>query len=131
MLRASLSINNILMQLTLVQTQTSPIVEEFAEKMATLNLLYYASEAATEMEFESMEELHDSVKRAMEFCVSAGIPLKGNFQRVYKCFDDGISYDWKLSQLGYRLVCLNGKPSNSNVARSLIKLIKDEHINHF
>ena len=66
------------MQLTLVQTQTSPVMDEFAEKMAALNLLYYASEAANEMEFDSMEELQDSVKRAMEFCLSAGIPIKGN-----------------------------------------------------
>src|ERR1035437_9714813 len=102
------------MQLALVHTQTSPVVDEFAEKMAELNLLYYASEDATEMEFDSMEELHNSVKRSMEYCLSAGIPIKGNFQRVYKCFDDGISYDWKLSPLGYRLVCLNGNPSNSN-----------------
>jgi uncharacterized protein YqgV (UPF0045/DUF77 family) len=119
------------MQLTLVQTQTSPVIDEFVEKIAELNLLYYASEAASEMEFNSLEELHDSVKRAMEFCLSAGIPIKGNFQRIYKCFDDGISYDWKLSQLGYKLVCLNGNPSNPVVARSIIKLIKDEHLNHF
>lgn len=118
------------MQLTLIRTQTSPVLEEFAEKMAALNLLYYASEAAAEMEFDSFEELHDSVKRAMEFCLSAGIPIKGNFQRVYKCYDDGISYDWKLSQLGYRLVCLNGNPANSNVARSFIQLIKNDHLNH-
>lgn len=119
------------MQLTLIQTQTSPGVDEFAEKMAALNLLYYASEAATEMEFDSMEELQNSVKRAMEFCLSAGISIKGNFQRVYKCFDDGILYDWKLSQLGYRLVCLSGKSSNPTVARSFIQLIKDDYLNHF
>lgn len=119
------------MQLTLTQTQTSPVIEEFAEKMAELNLLFYASEAANEMEFDSMEELQDSVKRSMEYCLSAGIPIKGNFQRVYKCFDNSIMYDWKLSMLGYRLVCLNGNPSNSTVARSFIKLIKDNHLNHF
>ncbi|MBI4947539.1 MAG: hypothetical protein HY840_14195 [Bacteroidetes bacterium] len=119
------------MQLTLIQTRTSPVMDEFAEKMATLNLLYYASEAATEMEFDSPEELQDSVKRAIEFCLSAGIPIKGNFQRVYKCFDDGILYDWKVSQLGYKLVCLSGKPSNPIVARSFIQLIKDNHLNHF
>lgn len=118
------------MQLTRIQTQTSPVVDEFVEKMAALNLLYYATEAASEMEFNSIEELQDSVKRSMEFCLSAGIPVKGNFQRVYKCFDEGITYDWKLSQLGYRLVCLNGKPSNSTVARSLIQLIKDNQVNH-
>jgi restriction endonuclease Mrr len=119
------------MELTLVQTQTSPVVDEFLEKLADLNLLYNASEAALEMEFETLEELHDSVKRAMEYCLSAGIPIKGNFQRVYTCFDDGITYDWKLSPLGYRLVCLSGKPSNPNVARLTIRLVKEEHLNNF
>jgi hypothetical protein len=75
--------------------------------------------------------LHNSVKYAMEICLSAGIPIKGNFQRVYKSFDDGLTYDWKLSLLAYKLVCLNGKSSNSNVARLTIKLIKDQHLNHF
>lgn len=131
MVNASLLHKTINMQLALIQTQTSPVVDEFIEKMASLNLLYYASEAATEMEFDSTEELQDSVKRSMEFCLSAGIPIKGNFQRIYKCYDDGILYDWKLSDLGYRLVCLNGKPSNPNVSHLLIKLIKDEHLNHF
>ena len=119
------------MQLTIIQTRTSPVVDEFSEKMAALNLLHYASEAAMEMEFDSLEELHESVKHAMELCMSAGIPIKGNFQRVYKCFEDGLTYDWKLSLLAYRLVCLNGKSSNPMVARLMIQLIKNEHLNHF
>lgn len=85
------------MQLTVIQTHTSPVVDEFVEKMTTLNLSAYASEAAIEMEFDSLEELHESVKRAMELCMSAGIPVKGNFQRVYKSSVEGILYDWKLS----------------------------------
>ncbi len=119
------------MQLTIAQTRTSAATDEFAEKMRMLNLTAYASEAATEMEFDSLEELHGSVKRAMELCLSAGIPIKGNFQRVYKSSVDGIVYDWKLSVLAYRLVCLNGKSSNPTVARLAIKLIKNEHLNHF
>ena len=118
------------MQLT-IQTHTSPLVDEFAEKMATLNLIAYASDAATQMEFDSLEELHESVKRAMELCMSAEIPIKGNFHRVYKSSADGIVYDWKLSLLAYRLVCLSGKPSNPSVARLIIQLIKNEHLNHF
>lgn len=119
------------MELTIIQTSTSLAIEEFAEKMATLNLLHYASEAAAEMEFDSMEELHESVKRAMELCLSSGISIKGNFQHVYKCFDNGLTYDWKLSQVAYKLVCLNGKTSNTNVARLTIQLIKGQQINHF
>jgi hypothetical protein len=119
------------MQLTIIQTQSYPVLEEFAEKMEALNLEHYASEAATEMEFDSLEELHNAVKDSMELCLSAGISIKGNFQRVYKSFEDGLTYDWKLSPLAYKLVCLNGKPANPRVAWLMIKLIKDQNLNYF
>jgi hypothetical protein len=119
------------MESSLIQTRTSPIVDEFMEQMVSLNLVEYASSAFGEMEFESTEELFDAVKRAMDLCLSAGLPIKGNFQQVYKCSSEGILYDWKLSALAYRLVCVNGKTSNPTVARLMITLIKNEHLNHF
>ncbi|HEY4798961.1 MAG TPA: hypothetical protein VII99_07790 [Bacteroidia bacterium] len=118
------------MELTVIQTRTSPVIEEFIEKMASLNLQYYASSAASEMEFDSEEELHESVKRAMELCLTAGSPIKGNFQRIYKSSADGILYDWKLSELAYKLVCLSGKSDNPCVARMTIDLIRNEHLNN-
>lgn len=124
-----LLIKDYLMDIAIIHSQSSPLVDEFTERMQTLNLLYYASEAAAEMEFDSIDELHESVKQAMDICLSAGVPIKGNFLRVYKSFNDGLTYDWKLSMLAYRLVCLNGKTSNPNVARLTIQLIKNEHIN--
>lgn len=119
------------MEISIIQTHTSPAIDEFTEKMETLNLIYYASEAASEMEFDSIDELHESIKRAMDLCLSAEIPIKGNFQRVYKSFNSELTYDWKLSLLAYKLVCLNGKSSNPNVAKLTIQLIKNEHLNHF
>ncbi|MEW6468777.1 MAG: damage-inducible protein D [Bacteroidota bacterium] len=104
------------------------MVGEFAEKLAHLSLVRYASEAAGEMGFGSVEELHHSVKRAMEICLSAGILLKGNFQRVYSCSDQGIVYDWKLSLLAYKLVCLCGYSCNPQVAALTIELVRKQHI---
>ena len=118
------------MQIAIIQTQTSPLVDEFAEKLEMLNLIHYASEAVDEMEFDSFEELHESVKRAMGIFITAKIPIKGNFQRVYKSYAEGITYDWKLSELAYKLVCISGSPANANVARSIIQLIIEEHINY-
>lgn len=128
--QAYLHENLISMKLTVMQSQSSPIVEEFAERFALLNLVHYATEAIVEMDFESFEELHESVKRAMEICMAAEIPIKGNFLRVYKSYSEGITYDWKLSPLAYKLVCISGNPSNPNVAQSTIQLIKNEHLNH-
>jgi hypothetical protein len=119
------------MQLTIIQVNNSPVIGEFMERMEAFNLQYYASDAATEMGFDSLEELHNSVKRAMELCLSSGISIKGNFQRVYKSFDDGLIYDWKLSLLAYKLVCASGNSTNPKVAKLIIQLIKDQHLNHF
>lgn len=119
------------MKISIIETQSSPVVDSFVEKLAELSLIHYASEAVSEMEFDSFEELNESVKRAQEICLSAGIPMKGNFLRVYKSYAEGISYDWKLSPLAYRLVCICGNPSNPNVASALIRLIKNNHLNQF
>jgi hypothetical protein len=119
------------MQLTIIPKHAYPLLDEFADQMAALSLIAYASEAANEMEFDSMDELQESVKRAMEICISAKIPLKGNFKRIYKSSVDGLMYDWKLSLLADRLVRISGKSSNPNVAHLTIELIRNEHINHF
>lgn len=117
------------MELVTTKTYVTSIVEEFSKRLKELNLICYASEAAREMGFEDVAEFHEAVKRAMELCLHAGIPLEGNFRRVYKCSYDGIEYDWKLSVLAYRLVCLNGGSSNPNVARMQIELIKNQSLN--
>ena len=108
----------------MTQTYQSPVITDFMEQMKELNLVHYASDAADEMEFEDLSEFHDSVKRSMSICLHAGIPIEGNFKRIYKSSNNGIVYDWKLSLLAYRLICLNGGSSNPNVARMQIELIK-------
>ena len=82
------------------------------------------------MEFENISEFHQAVKRSMELCLQAGISLDGNFRQIYKCSYEGIEYDWKLSILAYKLVCLNGASSNAKVARMQIELLKVQHLNH-
>ncbi len=112
------------MELVASHTYQSASVKEFIEQLKELNLVRYASDAAAEMEFDGIDELTDAIKRATEICIHAGIPLEGNFRRVYLCSGEGIVYDWKLSVLAYRLVCVNGWTSNPNVARLQIDLLK-------
>ncbi len=110
-------------------TYVTSIIEEFEKQLKELNIIYYASEAAKKMEFDDVIEFHEAVRRAMELCLHAGIPLEGNFRRIYKCSCDGIEYDWKLSVLAYQLVCLNGGSSNPNVARMQVELLKNQSLN--
>lgn len=108
----------------MTHTYLSQSSKNLLEQLKDLNLIKYASEAASEMEFSGIEEINATVKRVMELCISAGIPIEGNFRLTYMCSSKGITYDWKLSLLAYQLVCLNGSSSNSNVARMQIDLLK-------
>ncbi|MFI5148147.1 MAG: damage-inducible protein D [Bacteroidia bacterium] len=109
-----------------IQLYLPPNEEAFREHARELSLVYYASEAAEEMGFTDIDEFQEAVKRAMELCLHAGIPLDMNFKRIYKCSYSGILYDWKLSVLGYKLVCLNGSAANPHVARMQIDLIRNQ-----
>lgn len=99
---------------------------ELEERKAEENLVFYASEAAERMGFESVEELQESVKRAMDVCMANGLPLKTNFRRIFKSSARGVVFDWKLSVLAYRLVQMNGSASNPRVAKLQVELLKKE-----
>ncbi|CAN5266560.1 hypothetical protein BH09BAC5_BH09BAC5_25520 [soil metagenome] len=111
------------MSFALTRSYSESVQSGLLDFLNDLNLTCFASEAAHEMEFESMEEFHYAIKRAIEICVYSGISVEANFRQVYICTDTGISYDWKLSLLGYRLVCLNGYCYNKNVAKLQMELI--------
>lgn len=114
------------MELIITQSYQNPVIDNFLDHMKELNLIYYASDLAREMEFEDVEELEQAVKRSMELCRQANLPIDFNFKRIYKSSKDGILYDWKLSVLGYQLVCINGGTYNPNVAHMQIDLLKNQ-----
>ena len=117
------------MELAINKNHTGSVIDTFIKQVQEDNLTHNASEAAEEMGFEDTSEFHDAVERTMKLCLQAGIPLEGNFKRIYTCSTDGIVYDFKLSILAYRMVCLNGGSSNSKVARMQIELLKNQHLN--
>jgi hypothetical protein len=112
------------MKLAVITFPQDNYYHEAAELNADKNLIYSASEAADKMEFETPDELQDAVKRAMELCISTGLPVNCNFKRFFKSTALGIICDWKLSALAYHLVQLNGGPSNPQVARMQFDLLK-------
>ncbi len=112
------------MELTVIAFPEHNYYHEAAELRAEQNLVYYASEAAENMGFETLEELQDAVKRAIELCLSTGLPINCNFKRVFTSTSLGIVFDWKLSALAYHLVQLNGSASNPQVAKMQLELLK-------
>lgn len=119
------------MQLIVLPFPSDNFLHKIAEQLIDHNLLYYATEASCEMEFETEEELLNAVHRAMELCISVGLPVNEHFKPIYKSCPDGIHFDWKLSVLAYQLVKLNGEPSNHHVAELQIQLLKQRHLDSF
>ena len=113
------------MNLAVITFPTDNYYHKIAELEAERNLVYYASEAADEMGFESYDELQEAIKRAIKICETAGLPLQNNFRRVFKSSLAGVAFDWKLSVLAYRLVQLNGDTANNRVAKLQIDLLKN------
>ncbi len=111
-----------MLSVQIYQEQSEDLLSEMTRE---LNLVYYASDAANKMQFENAEELHEAVKRAMEICLHAGLSVRKNFKQIYKCSYEGVTYDWKLSVLGFYLVCLNGSTANPNTAHMQIDLLKN------
>ncbi len=103
-------------------------IEDFTKQVNEMDLVCYASEAAHEMRFKDINEFHEAVQHAMEVCLFAGYPLEKHFKSIYKCSSFGIVYDWKLSTLGYLLVCMHGCSTNPSVAKMQIELLKNEEL---
>ncbi|MGZ4034612.1 MAG: hypothetical protein ACXVPU_07880 [Bacteroidia bacterium] len=118
------------MELITSRSFISPEIENFIVQLKELNMICCASDAAKEMDFESADELQSAIKNAIEICIASGFPMEEHFRRIYKCSPEGILYDWKLSLLAYKLVCLNGSTSNPKVAQLQVELIKSQSSNN-
>lgn len=117
------------MELIVSKSFISTGIEDFIFQFKELNMICYASEAAADMNFKNFDELEHAIKDAIEVCLQSGLPIEDNFRRIYKCSSDGIIYDWKLSLLAYKLVCLNGDSSNPKVAQLQVELLKNQALN--
>lgn len=112
-------------ELLIFRTEERAVIDEFRKQMPELSMTHYASEAALCMKFENQKELDIAVKSAMDIFSCLGISLDENFRVIYLCSEEGIDFDYKLSELAFKLVCLNGKSTNPNVAMMQIALLEN------
>ena len=75
--------------------------------------------------FHNSNDLADAIERAMNVCRTLQIPIRRNFKPVYIYRDSGIIKDWRLSDLGRKLVILNGNSKNPYVAKLQIQLLSN------
>ena len=114
-------------ELLIIKPDVDPVINDLRNRLIELNLNHYASEAAEEMEFKNSSEFNEAVKRAMEICINCGVPVDENFRLIFKCSYETVELDYKLSDLAYSLVQLNGSSVNPRVAHMQIELLQNYH----
>lgn len=79
---------------------------------------YYASELMEALDYDDFELFEEIILTAERACMALEIPVKHNFQMVYRYDENGLYKDWQLSQLACYLVSINGDPCNPKIARA-------------
>jgi hypothetical protein len=98
--------------------------EEFLDFLQDVRLSHLASDMFV-YGFNDSEELAAAVERAINVCRTLQISVRQNFKPVYIYRDSGIIKDWRLSDLGRKLVILNGDCKNPYVAQLQIQLLSN------
>ncbi len=98
---------------------------EFIDAVIDSNMRHYATEIIEMVEMGKEDELIEAMRRAQEACRIMNIPIDKHFKKVYRDNPDHrVICDYKLSPLAFGLVCINANPSNKNIARIQIEMIK-------
>ncbi|MEO9485238.1 MAG: hypothetical protein ABJG47_17395 [Ekhidna sp.] len=98
------------------------VLSNLAEALRNKELAYSASSLMQ----TSLDQISETVNRAIKVCLAQKIPVNEHFKRVYivDAETHEIIRDWKLSRLGYALVLLNGNTENPLVANTQIELLR-------
>lgn len=107
-----------------INTTENAYFEEFLRGLHDRKLRYYASDIQETLGMLTVRQLKDSIGRAMDVLRAQQLPVDEHFKPIYRCEEKSVILDWKLSELGYCLVLLNGHPSHPAVARMQLDLIK-------
>jgi hypothetical protein len=98
--------------------------EELMDLLNDLHLSHLASELFV-YGFTGPDELSASIERSMNICRNANISIRQNFKPLYVYRNGEMLRDWRLSDLGRKLVILNGDSKNPFVAKLQIQLLKN------
>ncbi len=80
--------------------------------------LLFANDILEELQISDDSEKSEALKRAIQNCLTLGIPLSKNFKRVYRFTNEGIIQDWQTSPLAGYLIIINCSPKHEYVAKA-------------
>ena len=112
---------------TLVKTDHTYYSQSFTEFINSLvnsQLKHYASDLFPELEMIDENRFNHGIERAQQVCVTLNLPLHVHFKKVYRTSGNHIYCDYRLSQIAYLLVGINGDVGSKKVAQIQIELVK-------
>ena len=110
------------MKLTIHSYQLHEALEQFRSTIHERNLRFLASELMDRHLMDYLE-IQRAIKRAMIVCKTLDLPIEAHFKPLYVSRSGQVLCDWKLSDLGRKLVLINGNPANPFVAMLQKELI--------
>lgn len=85
-------------------------------------LSYYASDIFMEFGFSSVLDFQEAVQKTFKVLNMAKIPTTEHIRIIFRDQNHQIFQDWKLSNLAYHLIKINGTIDNQNVVDYQIKI---------
>lgn len=104
-------------------TFRNEVLQRLQESIMDRELHYFASEL-TELGVMENDDMLQAINRAMQICRTNGIPVRAHFKSIYLSRGGQLFADWRLSDLGRKLVLLNGNPLNPVIARLQLEILK-------
>jgi len=102
---------------------SNEVIKQFLESVLDLDLKYLASDL-TNYGFSLSNDLDEAVERAIGICRTAEVSIRQNFKPIYIYGDGQLICDWRISELGRKLIILNANPSNPLVAIFQLQMIQ-------
>lgn len=103
--------------------QEQIMLRDFLEALHSRSLRYCASDLMQTTHL-SAASIEPALHRAIRACSSLGIAPHDHFKKFYRMQKEGVSTDWKLSNMGLKLTILNIDPVNPLIARLQIYLLE-------
>jgi hypothetical protein len=92
--------------------QVNPAFEYFLNSLNDSRCRYYASDLLESYLHASNTNLEGPIRRAIAIMRLTGIPAQDHIRRIYRSDMEGITGDWRLSELACGLVILSFDESN-------------------
>ena len=99
-------------------------IQRLIEEVMVGQHLYYGSDIAATLGYESDHAFEEVIRTAIHACVTLHVTVKYHFLPLYRQGDDGLYADWKLSRLACTLIVLHADPEHPEVTEAQLQLLR-------